>query len=720
MLKLIEKISKSLVLPASALPLSAILMRFGQPDLLNIPLFSASGQIIFDSLPLLFAIAIAMGFGDENDSSTLAMSALIGFLIFSECTQYVWISKVGEESAKSLDMATFSGLLVGVFTGVSYKLFSNIKMPKFFNFYSGKRFIPIIVSLEMIALALISSNAWIHAQSLITELSMKLSGLGSIGVGIFGILNRLLIPLGLHHVTNSYFWYQMGDFNGASGDIARFFAGDPTAGAYLTGFYPVMMFGLPAIALAIYTTAKKENQKNISGLLFCLAAVAMLTGITEPLEFLFIFASPLLWISHAMLSGLSSLLVSIFGALHGFTFSAGLIDFISFYEFATKPIVIILVGILMFILYFVLFKNVIEKYDVKTLGRDNSYNTDNADNLDTDVYSVVLNSMVKSNSVSKEEITETTDNVKMLIDDIKISSYNNKTNSNSLLELSGDIKNSADTVDMAINSVLDANMNQSNTLNNTLDNLSVFRDSVSEFVDIIEFINEKSIEASNGASISQDDLIHISFTISTISRQMSKLTTQTTDMLTYLKKVESINSIIAGIASRTNMLSLNASIEAARVGQEGKGFAVIANTIRELSTESTAAASDITDLVSNIISSVNETASIAQSLDYSINEQLTRLSTTTENLSLTLESTSNIKPKTDVAIKNIQFIMDTQNLVLNKIVESADDSSNIVSSSEEISAQMKNISGHLERLMDISNELVNSANHLEDASNKFL
>ena len=182
--------------------------------------------------------------------------------------------------------------------------------------------------------------------------------------------NRLLIPMGLHHVLNSFFWCQLGEFEGTTGDLNRFFAGDPTAGHFMAGFFPVMMFGLPAVALAIYFAAKKDRRKAVGGMLASLALTAFLTGVTEPIEFLFIFLSPVLLILHALLSAVSGFIVDALGVLHGFTFSAGFIDYALNFNLATKPWLILLVGLVIGVLYFVIFYWAIVKFNLPTPGRE--------------------------------------------------------------------------------------------------------------------------------------------------------------------------------------------------------------------------------------------------------------------------------------------------------------------------------------------------------------
>ncbi|MEG2985433.1 MAG: PTS transporter subunit EIIC, partial [Peptostreptococcaceae bacterium] len=205
------------------------------------------------------------------------------------------------------------------------------------------------------------------------------------GAAMFGLFNRLLIPVGLHHVLNSFFWFQLGSYNGKSGDIARFLAGDPTAGHFMAGFFPIMMFGLPAIALAIYFAAKKEKRKAVGGMLLSLALTSFLTGVTEPIEFLFIFLSPMLLVAHALLTSLSFFIVDSLGILHGFTFSAGAIDYLLNFGLATKPATLLLVGLGMGALYFIVFYLLIVKLNLPTPGREEDCDEFDQDGAETTI-----------------------------------------------------------------------------------------------------------------------------------------------------------------------------------------------------------------------------------------------------------------------------------------------------------------------------------------------
>ncbi|MED1470359.1 N-acetylglucosamine-specific PTS transporter subunit IIBC [Bacillus salipaludis] len=360
MLGFLQRIGKALMLPIAVLPAAGLLLRFGQPDLLNIPFIANAGNAIFANLALIFAIGVAMGFAKDNNGAA-ALAGAIGYLVLTEGTKAI---------DKNINMGVLGGILAGIIAGLLYNRFRDVKLPEWLGFFSGRRFVPIITSVAMVVLAGIAGFVWPPIQDGINSLGNWIIGLGAIGSGLFGFLNRLLIPLGLHHVLNSLFWFQFGEFQGKTGDIARFFAGDPTAGGYMTGFFPIMMFGLPAAAFAIIAAAKPEKRKSVSGMFIGLALTSFLTGITEPIEFSFMFIAPLLYGVHAVLTGLSMWITSLLGIKDGFTFSAGAIDYALNFNIAQKPLLLLLVGVVYAVIYFIIFYGLIKAFNIKTPGRE--------------------------------------------------------------------------------------------------------------------------------------------------------------------------------------------------------------------------------------------------------------------------------------------------------------------------------------------------------------
>lgn len=360
MLGFLQRIGKALMLPIAVLPAAALLLRLGQKDLLDIPFIAAAGDAIFANLALLFAIGIAIGLAKDNNGAA-GLAGAIGYLVLTKGTVAI---------DKDINMAILGGIIAGIVAGLLYNRFHDIKLPEWLGFFAGRRFVPIITSLVMLILAGAFGYIWPPIQEGINNLGQWITGAGAVGAGIYGFLNRMLIPLGLHHVLNSLVWFVFGEYNGATGDLNRFFAGDPNAGTFMTGFFPVMMFGIPAAAIAMIAAAKKDKRKTVTGMLIGLGFTSFLTGITEPIEFLFMFIAPVLYGIHAVLTGISLALTTALGIHHGFGFSAGALDYFLNFGIAQKPGLLAVVGFAYAIIYFVIFYFVIKKFDIKTPGRE--------------------------------------------------------------------------------------------------------------------------------------------------------------------------------------------------------------------------------------------------------------------------------------------------------------------------------------------------------------
>ncbi|WP_332841394.1 PTS transporter subunit EIIC [Paraclostridium bifermentans] len=352
-----------------------------------LPFFGAAGSALFDNLPLLFALGVAVGFSDDQNGAA-ALAGVISYFTLTNVSKQYWIMNLSKDVVATLNISFLGGILAGLIGGLCYNKFRKVKLPEFLAFFGGRRLVPIMSGLISVVIAIPLGMIWPTVQGALTDFSMSIVGMGAFGAAIFGLFNRLLIPMGLHHVLNSFFWFQLGTYNGKTGDIARFFAGDPTAGHFMAGFFPIMMFGLPAVALAIYFAAKKEKRKAVGGMLLSLALTSFLTGVTEPIEFLFIFLSPVLLIAHAILTSLSFFVVDSLGILHVFTFSAGAIDYLMNFGLATKPITLLLVGLVMAVIYFVVFYLLITKLNLPTPGREedcDEFDQDGATDITSDL-----------------------------------------------------------------------------------------------------------------------------------------------------------------------------------------------------------------------------------------------------------------------------------------------------------------------------------------------
>ncbi|ABK62401.1 MULTISPECIES: glucose PTS transporter subunit IIA [Clostridium] len=368
---ILQKIGKSLMLPVSVLPAAGLLLRFGQNDLLGRfgPIFQnlgTAGDAIFNNLALIFAVGVAIGF--SGGESVAALAAVIGQLILQAV-----LAATGQRLGTSIDMGVFGGIMIGLIAAILYKKFHDIKLPQVLGFFGGKRFIPIITSVFSLIFAVIGASIWPFIQTKINIFAHWASS-SILGPAFYAAGKRLLIPLGLHHMYYPPFLYQFGEFtsNGVKylGDTARYFHGDPTAGFFMAAEYPILMFGLPAAALAMILAAKKENRKKISSMMISAAFVAFLTGITEPIEFSFIFVAPILFVFHVAAAFLSGLLTSFLKIRLGYTFSASFIDYVLGFKFAGRPWLIWIVGLGFFILYFVVFYFTIKLLNIHTPGRE--------------------------------------------------------------------------------------------------------------------------------------------------------------------------------------------------------------------------------------------------------------------------------------------------------------------------------------------------------------
>ena len=277
------------------------------------------------------------------------------------------------DAYKAHELAKLSvpvGILSGLMAGALYNRFYNITLPSYLSFFGGRRFVPIASGFGGLVLALAFGTQWQHLEAGMDALSRSVLHAGALGLFAYGVLNRMLIVTGLHHIINNIAWFLLGDYHGVTGDLKRFFAGDPSAGAFMAGFFPVMMFGLPAACLAMYHTALPERRRAVGGLLGSIALTSLLTGVTEPIEFTFMFLAPLLYAVHALLTGVAFIIMNALHVRLGFGFSAGLFDYVLNFNRATRPLLLLPVGALYFALYYVLFRFVIVRFDLKTPGRE--------------------------------------------------------------------------------------------------------------------------------------------------------------------------------------------------------------------------------------------------------------------------------------------------------------------------------------------------------------
>ena len=382
MMKYLQKLGKSLMLPVAVLPVCSILMGigywidptgWGANSAIAAFLIKAGGSII-DNMGILFAIGVGVGMSEDNDG-TGGLAALVSWLMITPAVVGMLKGIPVEEVAPAFGkIATqFTGILAGLIGSTCYNKFKGTKLPSALAFFSGKRSVAIVTAGMSIVAALILFFAWPAIFGALVSFGEMIMGAGAIGAGIYGFFNRLLIPFGLHHALNSVFWFDIAGID----DIGKFWGQieggvKGVTGMYQAGFFPVMMFGLPAGALAMYHTAKENKKKVAAGLLGAAALSAFFTGVTEPLEFAFMFLAPGLYVVHALLTGITVAVVAALPVRAGFNFSAGFVDwFLSFKApMALNPIYLLGIGLIVAVIYYVVFRIVIVKFNLKTPGRE--------------------------------------------------------------------------------------------------------------------------------------------------------------------------------------------------------------------------------------------------------------------------------------------------------------------------------------------------------------
>ena len=380
-----QALGRALMLPIAVLPVAGLLLRLGQPDLLDIAPIAAAGEAIFSNLGLLFAIGIAVGLARENHGAA-GLAGVVAYLVATKGAEVlinVPAEVIGAATGAHRDLAAAAykarqlakvsvpiGIISGLVAGALYNRFSDIRLPAYLAFFGGRRFVPIVAGAAGVIVAFVFGLGFPAVERSMDALSHVIIESGSVGLFVYGVLNRLLIVTGLHHILNNVAWFIVGDFHGVTGDLKRFFAGDPAAGAFMSGFFPVMMFGLPAACLAMYRTALPARRRAAGGLLLSMALTSFLTGVTEPIEFTFMFLAPGLFALHALLTGLAMVTMDLLGSRMGFGFSAGLFDYLLNYNKATHPWMLVPVGAVYALLYYGLFRYFIERFNLKTPGRD--------------------------------------------------------------------------------------------------------------------------------------------------------------------------------------------------------------------------------------------------------------------------------------------------------------------------------------------------------------
>jgi PTS system N-acetylglucosamine-specific IIC component len=383
----LQVLGRALMLPIAVLPVAGIMLRIGQPDLLDLPFIAAAGSAIFANLGLLFAIGVGVGIAREQHGAA-ALAGAVAYLVLVEGAKQLIRVPADALPAITLDeptraalsaawrdkeMAKLSvpaGILSGIAAGVLYNRFHAVRLPEYLSFFAGRRLVPILSGLAGLVAAAAFGYGYPVLETGVDQLSHAVTRAGPFGLFAYGALNRLLIVTGLHHILNNIAWFVLGDFGGKTGDLNRFFAGDPSAGAFMAGFFPVMMFGLPAACLAMWRQARPDRRAAVGGMLLSLGLTSFLTGVTEPIEFTFMFLAPALYVLHALLTGAAMALMDALGVRLGFGFSAGLFDYLLNFRLATRPLLLLPVGAVYFALYYATFNVAIRRLDLPTPGRE--------------------------------------------------------------------------------------------------------------------------------------------------------------------------------------------------------------------------------------------------------------------------------------------------------------------------------------------------------------
>ncbi|MEY9965799.1 PTS system N-acetylglucosamine-specific IIC component [Streptacidiphilus sp. MAP12-16] len=399
----LQKMGRSLQLPIAVLPAAGILNRLGQDDIHTkwhfpeklVMVFGGAGGALLNGslgLPLLFAVGVAIGMAKKADGST-ALAAVAGFLVyynilqtFAMCTAPAVLKNgsclTGPKNGPYTVAApviqnpgVFGGIVIGLLSAWFWQRFHRVKLVDWLGFFNGRRLVPIIMSGVAVVFAVLCLWVWPPIGRGLDSFANGLTGMGSYGAGIFGVANRALLTVGMHQFLNVFFWFQYGNYTKpdgtvVQGDIPRFLAGDPTAGQYTSGFFPIMMFALPAAALAIAHCAKPSRRKEVTGMMISVGLTSLVTGVTEPIEYSFLYIAPVLYGIHAVLTGVSMAVTWGLGVHDGFSFSAGLIDYVINWGLATKPWMIIPIGLVFAAVYYALFRFVITRFNLKTPGRE--------------------------------------------------------------------------------------------------------------------------------------------------------------------------------------------------------------------------------------------------------------------------------------------------------------------------------------------------------------
>lgn len=400
MFKYLQNIGKSLMFPVAVLPAAGLMLGIGYwldptgwgANSAFAAFLVQSGAAILDNMGWIFAVGVAFGIAKDNHGSS-ALAALVGYFILTKLLSPGTIAQLQGIPKEDVPFAfgkiqnAFTGILMGVTAGEIYNKFHKVELNKAFAFFSGRRLVAIVTSVAAMLISFVLMFVWPPVFNGLVIFGKSFISLGAVGAGLYGFFNRILIPLGLHHALNAVFWFDIAGIN----DLGNFWAGTGTKGVtgmYMAGFFPVMMFGLVGAALAFIHTSKPENRNKIASIMLAGMITTFVTGVTEPIEFAFMFVAPALYLVHAGLTALSLFIAAKMQWIAGFNFSGGAIDWIlsSKTPLANKPIMLIIQGLIFFVIYYFLFKFLIVKFDMKTPGREEEVEGETTETISANSY----------------------------------------------------------------------------------------------------------------------------------------------------------------------------------------------------------------------------------------------------------------------------------------------------------------------------------------------
>lgn len=696
---ILKSVSRAILIPIIILPIAAVMLTVGV--IFGNQLMISVGAIGFSNIAIIIAGAVAMELSDTDDFSP-AIGAVVTHLILDAGVKSL-VSKSTLEviSVDKVTMGVFSGIIAGIMSALIFNYIENKK-----SIISKRSIFQVVNFLNALVFSVIFGFIWRFLFIIFTKIANWMVISDKLGLFVYGFLNRIAVIFGLHHTMNTIAWTKFGEYEGKTGDLFRFFAGDKTAGAFMSGYFVIMIFALPAAAVAMYMASKKRHKKAALKVLAPASLASMLSGITEPIDLTYIFVAPPLLIFNAIASGLAMVIASSFNLKLGFQFSGGLIDYVWYYDKATNPLLLLPIGAVFAAVYYFVFYFYIKKYKALTPGRypehvdahDNllflskaigdlsnidklSYkrnelylNLEDTSNIDLnllkehDMYgkidgnrlTIYFNELINYKKILiylDTQITVESEKIKLLK---KISNHFKiiLNAAGSLTQMINKIKNGDGSLPglLQLKSTSEETMHTSKEQNHAseqsfehIKEFSAKRDNLFVNIEATRESSNRSLDISKGSINTLKEMTERINEIKILSKENEDIVTKLVDLSS---EIEKITGAIDDISESTNLLALNAAIEAARAGEAGKGFAVVAEEIRKLSAKTDSETEKIGKLINTIVS---ETKKVKESTD----KVMDSVNTGIEKNMIVNESITNI-------INNIEDIKDKIDLVFNQ------------------------------------------------------